>query len=57
MFPLDFEEYLWALGEEMLCEEIKRAFDENAALPGALHKKALDPRGVQFHPGSACEGE
>jgi predicted AAA+ superfamily ATPase len=42
MFPLDFEEYLWALGEEMLCAGIKRAFDENEALPGALHEKALD---------------
>jgi len=42
MFPLDFEEYLWALGEEMLCEEIKRAFHANEALPGALHEKALD---------------
>jgi predicted AAA+ superfamily ATPase len=42
LFPLDFEEYLWALGEEMLCAEIKRAFDENEALPGALHEKALD---------------
>ncbi|MDR1192918.1 MAG: ATP-binding protein, partial [Peptococcaceae bacterium] len=42
LFPLDFEEYLWALGEEMLCTEIRRAFDENEALPGALHEKALD---------------
>jgi predicted AAA+ superfamily ATPase len=42
LFPLDFEEYLWALGEEMLCEEIRRAFDGNEALPGALHEKALD---------------
>jgi len=42
MFPLDFEEYLWALGEERLCEEIKRAFHANEALPGALHEKALD---------------
>jgi predicted AAA+ superfamily ATPase len=42
MFPLDLEEYLWALGEERLCAEIKRAFDENEALPGALHEKALD---------------
>ena len=42
MFSLDFEEYLWALGEELLCEEIKRAFHANEALPGALHEKALD---------------
>ncbi|MDR1000815.1 MAG: ATP-binding protein [Clostridiales bacterium] len=42
MFPLDFEEYLWALGEEMLCAEIKGAFDKNEALPIALHEKSLD---------------
>ncbi|MDR2650121.1 MAG: AAA family ATPase [Clostridiales bacterium] len=42
MFPLDFEEYLWASGEEMLCAEIKDAFDKNKALPIALHEKSLD---------------
>jgi predicted AAA+ superfamily ATPase len=42
MFPFDFEEYLWALDEEMLCEEIKRAFAANEALPGALHERALN---------------
>lgn len=42
MFPLDFEEYLWAFGEEALCEEIKYAFSKDEALPGALHEKALD---------------
>ncbi|MDR1157295.1 MAG: ATP-binding protein [Oscillospiraceae bacterium] len=42
LFPLDFEEYLWALGEEMLCAEIKRAFADNEALPAALHEKSLD---------------
>jgi predicted AAA+ superfamily ATPase len=42
MFPLDFEEYLWALEEERLCEEIKQAFNSNEALPLAPHEKALD---------------
>ncbi|MDR3270510.1 MAG: ATP-binding protein [Peptococcaceae bacterium] len=42
MFPLDFEEYLWALHEELLCEEIKKSFDANEALPLALHEKTLD---------------
>jgi predicted AAA+ superfamily ATPase len=42
LFPLDFEEYLWALGEEMLCAEIKLAFADNEALPAALHEKSLD---------------
>ena len=42
LFPLDFEEFLWALNEEKLCEEIKRSFENNEALPYALHEKALD---------------
>jgi len=42
LFPLDFEEFLWALNEEKLCEEIKMSFENNEALPYALHEKALD---------------
>ncbi|MDR2132828.1 MAG: ATP-binding protein [Clostridiales Family XIII bacterium] len=42
LFPLDFEEFLWALDEERLCAEIRRGFDADEALPDALHKKALD---------------
>lgn len=42
LFPLDFEEFLWAVNEERLSEEIKRAFQNNESLPNALHEKALD---------------
>ena len=42
MFPMDFEEFLWALGETRLCEDIKNAFEKDEALPAALHEKALD---------------
>jgi predicted AAA+ superfamily ATPase len=48
MLPLDFEEFLWALGEDQLCEEIKNSYEKNqamektAALPHALHEKAMD---------------
>ncbi|MDR2712430.1 MAG: ATP-binding protein [Clostridiales bacterium] len=42
LFPLDFEEFLWALSEKRLCEEIRAAFDNDEALPAALHEKALD---------------
>jgi predicted AAA+ superfamily ATPase len=42
LFPLDFEEFLWALGEEQLCDVIRISFDSNEALPLALHEKALD---------------
>jgi len=42
MFPMDFEEFLLAIDEERLCEEIKSAYEKNEALPSALHEKALD---------------
>ena len=42
MFPLDFEEFLWAMGEELLADEIKQSFETNTALPVSLHQKALD---------------
>lgn len=42
MFPMDFEEFLWAMNEERLCEDIQNAFEKNEALPFALHEKALD---------------
>ena len=42
MYPFDFEEFLWALGEEQLCGNIITAFESDEALPAALHEKALD---------------
>ena len=42
LFPLDFEEFLWALSEETLCVEIKKSYESNEALPYALHGKALE---------------
>lgn len=42
LFPLDFEEFLWALGEDQLCDNIKISFASNEALPAALHQKAID---------------
>ena len=42
MYPLDFEEYLWALSEERLCDVIKAAYERNEALPAALHERGLE---------------
>ncbi|MDR1015598.1 MAG: AAA family ATPase [Coriobacteriales bacterium] len=39
LHPMDFEEYLWARGEETLSQLIREAFDENRAL--GLHDRAL----------------
>ncbi len=40
MNPMDFEEFLWALGEEALAELIKTSFGQMRGLPDDLHRKA-----------------
>ena len=42
MFPLDFEEFLWALDYQKLADEIKNHFESNEPMNPALHKLALD---------------
>lgn len=42
LYPLDFEEYLWARGKEFLCDEIHTAYEEMEPLPDALHQEATD---------------
>lgn len=42
MYPMDFEEYLLACGEELLLEAIKTSFGSMVALPDAIHSKAND---------------
>lgn len=41
MFPMDFEEYLIALGEEPLRDGIVEAYNHMTYLPEAVHNKAL----------------
>lgn len=41
MYPLDFEEFAWALGEEELIEYIKKCFKERIPLDRGLHNKAM----------------
>ena len=41
MGPMDFEEFLWALGEEPLGAAIRSSFDARRPLPDALHRKAM----------------
>ena len=38
--PLDFEEFLWAMGERQLADLIRRQFEALKPLPDALHRKA-----------------
>ena len=42
MFPMDFEEFLWALGNETLMPFIQECFANKRALEQALHHKAMD---------------
>lgn len=42
LYPLDFEEFLWALGKEMLSGEITNSFNKNEHLPEVLHIQALE---------------
>lgn len=42
LFPFDFEEYLWAKEEKLLCDEIRLCYDMHTSISNALHQKALD---------------
>lgn len=42
MYPLDFEEFLWALGNDVLMPVIKTSFDDKKPMGQALHRKAMD---------------
>lgn len=42
LFPMDFEEYLMALGEDKLIEEIRKHYSSNLKVLDSIHEKALD---------------
>lgn len=41
MYPMDFEEFLWAMGDEMMMPHIKKQFEKLQPM-GAFHRRALD---------------
>ena len=41
MHPLDFEEYLWAMGLDVYADAVREAFDTRTALPDAVHSKVM----------------
>lgn len=41
MFPMDFEEFAWVLGEGMLIEYIRDCFEKRVPLHDSIHKKAM----------------
>ena len=42
MFPLDFEEFLWALGDEATYPLIRQCFEKKVPLGAALHRKVMN---------------
>ena len=42
MFPMDFEEFLWAMQRTALSLEIKSHFQQNKPLPSPLHAEAIE---------------
>lgn len=41
LYPMDMEEFLLALGEDDLVEQMKKCFCTNTPMPSALHEKAM----------------
>ena len=42
MYPMDFEEFLWANNEEMLMDFIRSQFTQQLPMGQAIHRKAMD---------------
>ncbi|GHV73348.1 ATPase [Spirochaetia bacterium] len=42
LLPLDFEEFLWALGKQWLCAKIRISYEEDKKMPLALHSELLE---------------
>ena len=41
MYPLDFEEFAWALGEKQLLNYVRSCFENRAPLERSMHNKAM----------------
>ncbi|MCH5194857.1 MAG: ATP-binding protein [Oscillospiraceae bacterium] len=41
LYPMDMEEYLLAMGESELALQIRKCFEDDAAMPSALHDAAI----------------
>lgn len=42
LFPMDFEEFLWAFGKEFIAVQIRDSFHTMTVLPEGLHKEAIE---------------
>lgn len=41
MYPMDFEEFLWATGNDVMMDTIRMAFDGRKPMGDAMHRKAM----------------
>lgn len=41
LYPMDIEEFMIAIGEKALVEQIEECFENNSPMPAALHDKAM----------------
>lgn len=42
MYPLDFEEFLWAMGNESMMDLIRLCFEKGKPMGQVMHRKAMD---------------
>lgn len=42
LYPMDFEEFLWATGNDILAQEIRLHYISNEAMPASVHSLALE---------------
>lgn len=42
MYPMDFEEFMWAMGNDTLMDFIKNCYNTKKPLNQAMHRKAMD---------------
>ena len=40
MYPMDFEEFMWAMGDEVMCPHIRKCFETNKPM-GDFHREAM----------------
>lgn len=42
LFPMDFEEFLWAMGKDFMASRIRECFEEMTAMEEGLHREAIE---------------
>lgn len=42
MYPMDFEEFLWAMGNDTLMDIVRKRFEAHKSMGQVMHRKAMD---------------